>query len=160
MTNNKVTNNPLYKSLGLPPIDQIGFVVRDLDAWVARYEPMFGPFTFIDGSVQQADYRGRKADVSMRIGFGRSGNLEIEFIECTAGESPHMEFIKSGREGMHHVRFRVDDCAAWIKKMEAFGYRSVWHKVWTEDTEFVYMEREGDPTFIEFLQMPAAPAEM
>ena len=99
-----MTNENFYKSLGLPPIDQIGFVVRDLDAWVARYEPMFGPFTFIDGSVEQADYRGRKADVSMRIGFGRSGNLEIEFIECTAGESPHVEFINSGREGMHHVR--------------------------------------------------------
>ena len=35
-------------SLGLPPADQICLVVRDLQAAVALFEPLFGPFTVLD----------------------------------------------------------------------------------------------------------------
>ncbi|MBK8992525.1 MAG: hypothetical protein IPM40_12920 [Gammaproteobacteria bacterium] len=38
----------------LPPCDQVGFVVRDLQAAMAMYAPLFGPFTTMDGSVEQA----------------------------------------------------------------------------------------------------------
>ena len=44
---------------GLPPCDQVGVVVRDLERAMAMYAPLFGPFTTMDGSVQQASYRGR-----------------------------------------------------------------------------------------------------
>jgi hypothetical protein len=143
-----------FTALGLPPADQIGFVVRDLDAAMARYAPLFGPFRTMDGSVKQADYRGRKADVDLRIAFGRSGDLEIELIQWVAGESPHREAIESGREGMHHLRFRVEDADAWIPKLRALGYEPAWYKRWSADTTFVYLERAGDPTWIELLQMP------
>src|SRR5690554_2939270 len=103
--------------LGLPPIDQIGFVVRNLDEWVKRFDPVFGPFTFIDGSVQDATFRGKSEDVKLHIGFGRSGDLEIELIEWQGGVSPHSEFIQSGREGMHHLRYRVEDTDAWIPEL-------------------------------------------
>jgi methylmalonyl-CoA/ethylmalonyl-CoA epimerase len=142
-------------SLGLPPADQLGFVVRDLEAAMAAYGPLFGPFHTLDGSVKQADYRGRKADVDLKIAFGRSGSLEIELIEWVAGESPHREAIEAGREGMHHIRFRVDDVDAWIPKLHAIGYRSAWYKRWSADTTFAYLERAGDPTWIELLQMPS-----
>lgn len=82
--------------LGLPPCDQVGFVVRDLQAAMAMYAPLFGPFSTMDGSVKQATYRGRLADAGLQIAFGRSGNLEIELIEWTGGESPHREFIEAG----------------------------------------------------------------
>jgi methylmalonyl-CoA/ethylmalonyl-CoA epimerase len=149
-----MTDSNFYKSLGLPPIDQIGFVVRDLDAWIARYDALFGPFSRIDGSVAGAQYRGRSEDVKLAIGFGRSGDLEIEFIEWREGQSPHREFIDKGREGMHHVRFRVEDCDGWIEKMRTVGFEPIWYKQWDADTVFTYMERPGDPTLIEFLQMP------
>ena len=32
--------------LGTP--DQVGFVVRDMDAALALYEPLFGPFNLMD----------------------------------------------------------------------------------------------------------------
>ena len=85
-------------TLGLPPIAQIGHVVRDLHATVARYEPLYGPFWFMDGSVTGANYRGRIADVVLDIAFGRSGDLEIELIQWKSGESPHREFIERGLE--------------------------------------------------------------
>lgn len=148
-------------SLGLPPIDQVGFVVRSLDEAEERYGALFGPFTRMDGSVEAATYRGREADAKLSLLFGHSGELEIEFIEWHGGESPHREFIEAGREGMHHLRYRVEDTDAWIEKIAAVGYRPIWYKQYSADTVFAYLEREGDPLLIEFLQMPSSayPAE-
>lgn len=146
--------NEALASLGLPPIDQVGFVVKSLDEAEERYGALFGPFQRMDGSVTEATFRGRTADAGLQIMFGRSGDLEMEFIEWTSGESPHSEFIQQGREGMHHIRFRVDDTDAWIEKAAAIGYRPIWYKQFSEDIVFAYLEREGDPLLIEFLQMP------
>lgn len=148
-----MTSNVL-KQLGLPPIAQLGHVVRDLRTAMALYEPLYGPFTTMDGSVQAATYRGRVADVKLAIAFGRSGDLEIELIEWQDGESPHREFIERGREGIHHVQFRVDDCDGWIEKVKPLGYEVIWYKRFSADTTFAYLERPDDPTLIEFLQMP------
>ena len=141
-------------ALGLPPIDHIGFVVRDLDAAMARYAPLFGPFQRIDGSVKACQFRGRVADVELDIAFGRSGTLEIELIQWLGGESPHAEFTLQGHEGMHHLRFRVADADAWIAKVRPAGYAPIWYKRYSPDITFAYLERPGDPLLIEFLQMP------
>lgn len=148
-------SDDLRQALDLPPCDQVGFVVRDLDASIARYEPLFGPFTSpMEVEVPEADFRGRKADCTMKIAFGKSGDLEIELIELTAGESVHSEFIDAGREGMHHLRFWVDDIQPMLARAKAIGYEPVWLKQWDETTAFAYLERPGDPLLIEFLQMP------
>ena len=78
----------------------------------------------------------------------------IELIQWKSGESPHREFIDRGREGMHHVQFRVDDCDGWIERVRPLGYELIWYKNWSADTRFGYLERPGDPTLIEFLEMP------
>lgn len=142
------------QSLGLPPVDQVGFVVKSIAEAEQRYAAMFGPFTRLDGSVQAADFRGRTCDVQLDILFGHSGELEIEFIEWQGGESPHSEFIESGREGMHHLRYRVEDADGWIEKLATVGYEPIWYKKLTDDIKFAYLERAGDPLLIEFLQMP------
>ena len=140
--------------LGLPPIDQIGFVVKSIDLAEQRYGAMFGPWSRMDGSVQGANYRGRVADVKLDILFGHSGDLEIEFIEWRDGASPHREFIEQGREGMHHLRYRIDDADKWIERVAAVGYRPIWYKQFSPEIVFAYLERKDDPLLIEFLQMP------
>jgi methylmalonyl-CoA/ethylmalonyl-CoA epimerase len=142
------------EALGLPPIDQVGFVVRDLDEALARYAPLFGPFTRMDGSVSGADYRGQEEDVQLDIGFGHSGELEIEFIEWKAGRSPHREFIEQGREGLHHLRSRVESADAWVEKLSDVGYLPIWYKAFSPEITFAYLERKGDPLLLEILQMP------
>ena len=94
----------------------------------------------------------REAELLRGIFRGRSGELEIEFIEWQGGHSPHREFIEAGREGMHHLRYRVDDTDAWIEKLAPLGYAPIWYKQFSEDTIFAYLEREGDPLLIEFLR--------
>lgn len=141
--------------LGLPQIDQVGFVVKSLEDAKARYGALFGPFTEMDGSVEAAEYRGEIADAHLGILFGKSGELEMEFIEWRGGRSPHREFIELGREGMHHIRYRVDNADEWIAKLAPHGYKPIWYKQFAADTVFAYLEREGDPLLVEFLEMPA-----
>jgi hypothetical protein len=141
-------------TLGLPPLAQIGFVVRDLQESMAKYARLYGPWQELDGSVSGATYRGRIADVKLGVVIGHSGPLEIELIQWHSGDSPHREFIQSGREGMHHVQYRVEDADGWIAKIAALGYQPIWYKRWCADTTFAYLERPGDPLIVEFLQMP------
>lgn len=144
-----------FVALGLPPVAQLGFVVRDRAEWIDRFSPLFGPFTTMDATVPGARYRGVEADCSLKLAFGRSGDLEIELIEWVSGGSPHRDFIGQGREGLHHLQFRVDGVDRWIEKLAMLGYRSIWYKRWSPDTVFAYLERDGDPTVIELLTMPA-----
>ncbi len=153
-----MTQDPALATLGLPPIDQIGFVVKDLDAWVRQFDPVFGPFTFMDGSVQGADFRGCSKDVRLKIAFGHSGDVEIELIQWLDGSSPHSEFIQSGREGMHHLRYRVADADAWIAKLASVGYAPCWYKRWNAETVFAYLENPDFPLYLEVLQMPESGA--
>ena len=78
-------DHTIREKLDLPPIDQVGFVVRDMDAAIAMYEPLFGPFSTMDSGEFEYDYRGRKDTSSLKLAFGRSGDLEIELIQWVSG---------------------------------------------------------------------------
>ena len=100
-----MSSNPdpatIAAELGLPPIDQVGWVVRDLDRALETYGPIFGPFTTMDTALEGTNYRGRPSNVTLRMAFGRSGPVEIELIEWVAGDCPHKEALDAGQEGVH-----------------------------------------------------------
>ncbi len=149
--------SPSAAELGLPPIDQVAWIVRDLDRALETFEPIFGAFTRMESALEGCDYRGRKADVSMRIAFGRSGPLEIELIEPVSGESPHFELLERYGEGVHHVRFRVDDLDPPREKLEALGFEVIWaHAMPAIATRWAYLEAppERGGALIELLEMP------
>lgn len=143
--------------IGLPPIDQVAWIVRDLDAALATFERLFGPFSRMDSSLEGCFYRGRRADVSMKIAFGRSGPLEIELIEPVSGESPHFELLERYGEGVHHVRFRVDDLDPPRKRLEALGFEVIWaHEMPAIHTRWAYLEAPAGQggALVELLEMP------
>ncbi|HXK25920.1 MAG TPA: VOC family protein [Myxococcota bacterium] len=139
--------------VALPPIDQVGYVVRDLPATLARYEHIFGPFGRMESKLTGVTYRGRPCDVHLDIAFGSTGNVEIEFIAVLGGESPHSEFLAAGREGIHHIRYRVADCAATLAALRAEGFAPIWqHDMGF--AKFAYLEHESrDGVLIELLEM-------
>ena len=139
--------------LDLPPFEQVGIVVPDMDAALALYRPLFGEFVRIDSFVEDALYRGELASSEFKLAFARSGEIEIELIQWQAGPSPHKEFIDSGRHGVHHFRFRVDSLDDKLVEAEAVGYQVVWHKCLDQATAFAYIERPDDPLLIELLEM-------
>ena len=142
----------------LPPIDQVGYVVRNLDETTRRYAQLFGPFTFMDSPLTGVTFRGKPADVSLRIAYGSAGNLEMEFIEVLSGQSPHAEFLAAGREGIHHVRYRVADCDATIAALRDAGFAPIWYHD-MGFAKFAYLEHASrDGVLIELLEMSAAAA--
>ena len=142
----------IRQQLDLPKLDQVGFVVRDLEAAMALYEPMFGPFSTMDPGPMTYDYRGGEEECNMRLAFGKSGDVEIELIEWLAGGCPHKEFLDAGREGMHHLRFRIEDLDAKVAEAEQIGWRAIWTKRYGEGLAVAYLERDGDPLFLELFE--------
>jgi len=144
--------NDTQIALQLGPINQIGFVVKDLNSSIKLYEPMFGEFRTLDAFDQEWDYRGRQEISSIKLAFAQYNDLEVELIEWVSGETPHKEFIDAGREGMHHLRFIVENLEQKMQEAEAFGYRSVWYKRFGKGLAAAYLERDGDPLFMEFFE--------
>src|SRR6056297_1839082 len=140
------------EQLELPQVDQVGFVVRNLEASMALYSPMFGPFNTMAPGPMTYDYRGQDEECEMRLAFGNSGDVEIELIEWVRGGCPHKEFLDAGREGMHHLRFRTDDIDSKIAQAQALGYTAIWRKRYGEGLAVAYLEREGDPLLIELFE--------
>ena len=141
---------PDFPSLEVPPITQIGFVVRDMDAALAFYGPLFGPFNVVDFTNRNFTYRGQPADCELRVAYGWSGEVEIELIQPVSGAGPHREALGQGREGMHHVQFRVPEIDSWIARFEKAGYSRQWEKR-AGNFAFVYLQHALQPTVIEFV---------
>ncbi len=150
----------LSAELGLPPIDQVGYVVRDLDAALETFGPIFGPFVTLESPLEGTNYRGRPSDVTLKMAFGRSGPVEIELIQWVSGDSPHKEALDAGREGVHHIRFKLDrDIATYRERLEARGFTVIWsHGFPDADIEWAYLEGPGDRggAMIELYQNPHA----
>lgn len=124
----------------LPPLDQIGFVVRDADAAVRQYEPLIGAFEVAQYDLKDVVYRGRKVDCTLKIAIGKSGDTEVEFIEVVRGETYHNEFLERGGDGPHHIRFTVPDLDATQAKLEQLGLTAVFGQRFAPGLAFVYLE--------------------
>ncbi len=145
-------NHSICEQLQLPPIDQVGFVVKDLDSAIEIYEPLFGPFTVQKYGLMEFTYRGRKEECELYIAFGKSGDIEIELIQWVSGLTPHKEFLDAGREGIQHLRFRVENLEKKVAEASKFGYRSIWQKRFGDGLAAAYLERDNDPLLIEFFE--------
>ena len=127
----------------LPPVEQIGIVVRDLDRAIEYYTSTFGwgPFEVHLSEVKGVIYRGRPTDCKLKLAMTRSGPIEIELIQVLEGETPHTEFLRERGEGLQHLRFRVPDLngilAEWAKK----GIEPVWSRRYPEyGVSFAYVD--------------------
>ena len=159
MTGHDIRIDEKLDRIGLPKPDQIGFVVRDLERAMALYDPVFGPFHIVDFGAQQASYRGAApTPYDMKFAFGRIHDLEIELIEWVSGDTPHRDFLEQGSEGVHHLRFRVEELESWEARLASAGYERVWYDRLSPDTAYAYYERADDPLLIELLQYPATKA--
>ncbi|MCP4842950.1 MAG: hypothetical protein GY887_14575, partial [Halieaceae bacterium] len=81
-----------------------------------------------------------------------SGDVEIELIEWVSGGCPHKEFLDAGREGMHHLRFIVENLETTAAQAEAFGYQTIWSKRYGDGLAVAYLERDNDPLVLEFFE--------
>jgi len=96
----------------LPPVDQVGIVVKDAEKTAEYYYSMFGigPFAIYDMSIDKGMlYDKRAAPSRMKIAIAQMGHIEIELIQVLEGGEVYSDFIHSQGEGLHHLGIHIDD---------------------------------------------------
>lgn len=107
---------------------QIGVVVRDIDAGMARYRSMFGlgPFWRLD-TRYQGRYRDWTGTFANRNAFTRWGPVYLEMIEPGEGQGNAREWLETRGEGIFHLGYATDDLAQRpgdsVVCFESFGAR-------------------------------------
>src|SRR5262245_45907998 len=133
------TSVQLAERYGLGARDQISSAVADAEEAAKRYESIFGPIEVVDIPAMDITYHGRPSTVTLKLGFGRSGPLEIELVQVIDGEGPAKDHVLAHGEGFHHVRFPISDLKATQAAMERDG----WTTIFAGDTSgvsFAYLE--------------------
>jgi 4-hydroxyphenylpyruvate dioxygenase-like putative hemolysin len=141
---------------GLGAVDQIGYVVADLETSMPHYESLFGPFQVYEAKLDGALFRGVEIDCKLKIATNNDGPIEIELIQVLEGETPHSEHLREHGEGPQHIRFRIAGIEAKIAQLEAAGYENIFFKRFGPETAFSYLEspQEMGGALIELLEMP------
>lgn len=96
----------------LTEIDHIAIAVRDLDAAIAYYQEAFGA---------QVHHREVVDSDGVDEALVKVADSYIQLTAATRDDSPIAKFLEKRGEGLHHVGYRVDDCAAALEAMVAAG---------------------------------------
>ena len=131
--------------LTLPPVSQIGLVVKDVSKTAKHYESAFGigPFSIVDNvRLDGVLLRGRPAPTAIKVAFAQSGPIQIELIEPLEGENIYTEFLAAKGEGLHHLGFEVDDFEGMLA---AFKQRGIEPIFWLNMgfTAFAYLNTDA-----------------
>jgi 4-hydroxyphenylpyruvate dioxygenase-like putative hemolysin len=112
--------------VNLPPVTQIGVVVRDLDQAMDYYSKTFGlgPFNPVfELAPDKSWYMGRESPLHLRIGRTRWGAMDLELVQPLKGKSIHQDFLDTHGEGLHHLGIDVDNYEEVIQRMSEAGFK-------------------------------------
>ena len=96
----------------LTEIDHIAIAVEDLDAAIEYYRNAFGA---------EVDHREVVESDGVDEAIIKVADSYIQLTAPTRADSPIARFLDRRGEGLHHVGYRVDDCAAALAQMVAAG---------------------------------------
>nr|MDO8135499.1 VOC family protein [Candidatus Njordarchaeum guaymaensis] len=99
---------------------QIGIVVRNTEKALEYYEKTLGLAHFVSFVSERQTEKGK---AKLRISIGEVAGIQIELIEVVEGETFHSQFLKQGREGLHHVGFYVDDIEKKLRELTQKGVK-------------------------------------
>jgi methylmalonyl-CoA/ethylmalonyl-CoA epimerase len=97
-------------------VDHVAIAVRDLDAAVAFYEETFGA-RVVHREVVERD--------NVEEALIKVADSYIQLVTPTNDSSPVAKFLDQRGEGLHHVGFRVADCASALERAKAAGVRAI-----------------------------------
>ena len=100
-----------YGSL-LTEIDHVAIAVSDLDAAIEWYREAFGA-TVAHREVVQSD--------GVEEALLAVAESYVQLLTPTRDDSPVAKYMEKRGEGIHHVGYRVDDCAAALEAIKKMG---------------------------------------
>lgn len=108
---------------GATPLNQIAYVVDDLDAGIRWWTEVMGvgPFMALRDLVyDESDLHGESMILRLHAAMAYTGETMIELIQAV-GPSIFEEWRSAGGKGMHHTCVFTDDFAATEKDVLARG---------------------------------------
>jgi methylmalonyl-CoA/ethylmalonyl-CoA epimerase len=100
----------------LTEIDHVAIAVNDLDAAIAWYEAVFGA-EVVHREVVESD--------GVDEALVKVAESYIQLLTPTRDDSPVAKYLAKNGEGLHHIAYRVDDCARALEAVKASGARVI-----------------------------------
>ncbi len=102
--------------MALTEVDHVAIAVRDLDAAIKWYEEAFG------ATVAHREVIERDGVEEALLAVADS---YIQLLTPNRDDSTVAKFLDTRGEGIHHVGYRVADCAAALQEVVATGARAI-----------------------------------
>jgi methylmalonyl-CoA epimerase len=96
----------------LTEIDHVAIAVHDLEAAIAYYQRAFGA---------TVDHREAVESDGVEEALLKVAESYIQLLTPTRPDSPVAKSLEKRGEGLHHIGYRVDNCAEALAAMIAAG---------------------------------------
>jgi methylmalonyl-CoA/ethylmalonyl-CoA epimerase len=100
----------------LTEIDHVAIAVTDLEAAIAYYRDTFGA---------EVTHREVVESDGVEEALLRVADSYVQLLTPTHDDSPVARYLRNRGEGLHHIGYRVDDCAAALAAVKARGGRVI-----------------------------------
>ena len=100
----------------LTEIDHIAIAVKDLEAAIAYYQNAFGA---------TVDHREVMESDGVEEALLKVAESYIQLLTPTRPDSPVAKAIEKRGEGLHHIGYRVNNCAEALASMIAAGATAI-----------------------------------
>lgn len=137
----------------LTEIDHIAIAVHDLDAAVDYYRAALGA---------EVHHRETVESDGVEEALIKVADSYIQLTAATSPDSPIARFLAKRGEGLHHVGYRVHDCAEALARMAAAGATPIDQapRPGSRGTTVAFVHPRGSlGTLIELVEEPAGPPQ-
>jgi methylmalonyl-CoA epimerase len=100
----------------LTEIDHVAIAVHDLDAAIDYYQRAY------DVEVQHREVVERDGVEEALL---RVADSYVQLLTPVRDDSPVAKYLERKGEGLHHVGYRVDSCAAALDRLKAEGFQLI-----------------------------------
>ena len=100
----------------LTEIDHVAIAVNDLEAAIAWYRDVF---------AASVEHRETVESDGVAEALLRVSDSYIQLLTPTRDDSPVAKYLEKFGEGLHHVGYRVADCAVALEAVKASGGRVI-----------------------------------
>jgi methylmalonyl-CoA/ethylmalonyl-CoA epimerase len=100
----------------LTEIDHVAIAVHDLDAAVDYYRNTFG----VEPAHREVVEKDGVEEVLLPV-----ADSYVQLLTPVRDDSPAAKYLEKRGEGIHHVAYRVDDCAAALERVKREGHQVI-----------------------------------
>ena len=100
----------------LTEIDHIAIAVNDLESAITYYKDTFGA---------EVNHREVVESDGVEEALLKVAESYIQLLTPTRDDSPVAKYLEKKGEGLHHIGYRVDDCAAALEAVKSSGGRVI-----------------------------------